>query len=173
MKNQKRYLLLSLFAVISFVNTAFILNDSKDLTLNLPIQSLEAPPQYEVQKLPFFEKIMMNKIFRKIKKDGEKFINLDKLAKKSKLFSIITCLTGLFTLIFIWIYPIVALLMLTLILIFALITASKANHVYDNLLSTTTQKRMVKRSEKVGCFGFLIVLACFIGALFLSLYGYF
>jgi hypothetical protein len=173
MTHQKRYLLFALFALVTFINTAFIFKNSKKPTLSSSSQSLEAPPQYKVQKLPFFEKIIVNKVFRKIRKDGKKPIDLDKLAKQSRLFNIITCLTGLFTLIFIWIYPIIALLMLTLTLIFGLITASKANHVYDNLLSTPPQKRMVKRSEKVGCFGFLMTLACFIGALFLSLYGYF
>jgi hypothetical protein len=165
MTHQKRYLVFALFVLITLINTAFILNNSKESMQNLPIQSLEVPPQYKVQILPFLEKIMVNKAFRKIKKDGKKPVNLDKMAKQSRLFSGISVVNGLLTIAFIKILPTAILLMLALTLIMALIAATKANHVTDNPLSTDAQKNMARRSRVVGCCGFLALILCLFAAI--------
>jgi hypothetical protein len=167
MKRQKRYLLLSLFAFISLINTAFIFTDSKDSMLNLPIQSLEAPPQYKAQNLSFYEKITMNTVLKKSRKDGKKPVNLKKIAKQSMILGGIAQMTGLASLLIAGIFPSATLLVLALTLIIAIVAITKARYVEGSALGTTAQKSKSEIGRKSSFWAFFNVIVC---ALFLLIF---
>lgn len=167
MKPPKIYLLLFIFGFMSLVNTAFVAHSTMDSTSVDLKKRVEKTPQYETPKLSFFEKIALKNVLRKVENWVKNTADdLDKLARQSDFFAGLTLFNALLTLFFIKISVIGFLLMLTLTLIAALITASKANHVEANPLSTDAQKKRVKRSKSVGCFGFLGLIFSLIALLF-------
>jgi hypothetical protein len=84
MQTLKKGFLPVVFLIVSFFSTAFIVNSTQKASTVVPI-AVEVPPQYETQKLSFFERVMLKRLFKKAKTKRE--TDPDVVARDAAFFS--------------------------------------------------------------------------------------
>jgi hypothetical protein len=162
-RNQIR-LLPFIFVLISLINTAFIINNKNNSSINSSINSVETPPQYKVPKMTFFEHIIVKRMLKKLKSTQE--VDLDAAVKDAKRIIRISLILLIGAAILFFIIPIMSISALLASPVFAIIGIKRAESIIDNPTVTGIQEKEAKSTKTDGYCG-LIMAAILIGLVIL------
>lgn len=143
-----------IFVLISFLHTAFIINNKTNSTSNSTKISVEAPPQYKAQKLTFFERILVKKMLKKLKPAQE--IDLDAAVRDVKKMIRISLILGIAGVALFFVFAFMGVLAILASPVFAIIGISRANFVINHPEVTGIQEEQAKKSRTDGYCGLIM-----------------